>query len=142
MINFKTITQKVQSIFDAGLNDYTITRNAERNADPNVAAKNKGWIGIYRDSIDYNPHTTGSTPWLANVNIRVELQVASFRSGEDAEDKLQDGEKEIMDLLNANKNIGGTVGMTMGYNIKYEYNVESQIYWHASIITLKTEVRI
>ncbi len=141
MINFKNITQAVETIFNDNLNDYTVTRNAERNVDPGLAAKNSGWIGIYRGSIVYDTVSTGASPWLAEVDIKVEVQVASIKSGDDAEDRLQDAEQAVMNVLNDNKTLSGTVTMTVGYTIDYEYNADNAIYWHASIITLKTQVR-
>ena len=143
MINMKDITKGVKKVLDDNLSDYIIERNPKRNDDPNIATQGKGWIGIYRGSLDYDAHTTGSSPWLAHPSVMVEIQAASFLSGADAEDRLQDAEKEIMDVLTANKNLNGTVSMTMGYEVKYEYNEdeEAQIYFHAAIIMIKTEVR-
>jgi len=143
MINMKDITKAVKTILDDNLSDYIIERNPKRNEDPNIAARGKGWIGIYRGGLDYDAYTTGSTPWLAHPSLMVEIQAASLLSGADAEDRLQDAEEEIMDVLTANKNLNGTVSMTMGYEVKYEYNEdeEAQIYFHAAIITIKTEVR-
>jgi len=143
MINMTDITQAVETILNDNLSDYVIQRNPKRNQDANTAARGKGWIGIYRGGLDYDAHTTGSQPWLAHPSVIVEIQAASFLSGDDAEDRLQDAEKEIMDVLTANKKLGNTVNMTMGYDIKYEFNEdeEAQIYFHAAIITIKTEVR-
>lgn len=141
MINYKNITQGVETILNDNLSGYTITRNAERNVDPDIAARGKGWIGIYRGPLNYESHTIGTTPWMAEINIKVEIQVASMKSGDDAEDKLQDAEKEIIDVLTANKKLNNTVDMTNGYEIDYEYNADEQIYHHAAIITIKAEAR-
>jgi len=143
MINMKDITKGVKKVLDDNLSDYIIQRNPKRNNDPNTAAQGKGWIGIYRAGLDYDAHTTGSQPWLAHPSVMVEIQAASFLSGEDAEDRLQDAEQEIMDVLTANKKLDDTVNMTNGYEIKYEFNEdeEAQVYFHAAIITIKTEVR-
>lgn len=148
MINLKTITQAIEAILKAGLSGYTITRNAERNTSLDVAARGNGWIGIYRARVNYSTLTTGR--WLTNIEIDVELQVAHVggRNGNEiAEDKLQDGEKAILDILTANKKLdsgsGPTVDMTNGFQIEYEYNAEEAqgIYHHASIITLLLEVQ-
>jgi len=143
MINMKDITKGVKTVLDDNLSDYIIQRNPKRNDDPNTAAQGKGWIGIYRSGLDYDPYTTGAQPWLAHPSVMVEIQTASFLSGEDAEDRLQDAEKEVMDVLTANKTLNNTVSMTNGYEIKYEFNEdeEAQVYFHAAIITIKAEVR-
>jgi len=143
MINMKDITNGVEKVLNDNLTDYNIERNPRRNQDPNIAAQNKGWIGVYRGGLDYEPYTTGSQPWLAKPSVVVEIQAASFLSGSDAEDRLQDAEKEVMDVLTANKKLNDTVNMTVGYEIKYEINEdeEAQIYFHAAVITIRTEVR-
>ena len=53
------------------------------------------------------------------------------------------GVSYVMDVLTANKKLNDTVNMTVGYEIKYDVNEdeEAQIYFHAAIITIKTEVR-
>jgi hypothetical protein len=141
MINFKLITQAVKSILDGDLSGYTIERNAERNKDPNLAARGKGWINVQRNKIDYEPHTIGATPWRALVETRVEVQVASLQSGENAEDRLEDAVKDVMDVLTDNKKLNDTVATTLGYGITYEYNAEEQIWHHAAVITIRSEVR-
>lgn len=141
MINLSTITAGIETILNANLSGYTIERNPRRNVDPNLAAKGKGWIGIYRGMLSYMPHTTGATPWLATIAARVEIQVASMRSGEDAEDKLQEAETEVMEVLADNLTLNGTVNMTMGYEITYETNEDEQVFYHAALITIKAEVR-
>jgi len=143
MINMKDITSAVETILNDNLSGYIIERNPRRNQDANTAAQGKGWIGIYRGGLDYDAYATGSQPWLAHPSVIVEVQAASMLSGEDAEDKLQDAEKAVMDVLTANKKLNDTVNMTVGYEIKYDVNEdeEAQIYFHAAIITIKTEVR-
>lgn len=142
MINIKLVTQAIEDILNAGLSGYIITRNAERNVDPDLAAQSNGWIGIYRGKVDYESYAIGSTPWKVGIEPIVEVQAASFLSGEDAEDRLQDAEKAVLDVLVANKNLNSTVGMTNGYSIEYEYNNQGkEVYFHAAIITIKAEAR-
>lgn len=80
MIDYAQVTRAIESILKAGLTGYTIKRNPMQNTDPNVAARNKGWIGIYRGPLNYNSHTTGDTPWLADIHPLVEVQAASMTS--------------------------------------------------------------
>lgn len=144
MINFKTITQGVETVLGDNLTGYIITRNAERNEDPSLATGESvsGWIGIYRGQVDYEAHSIGSTPWKALLEVIVEVQAASFLSGDDAEDRLQDAEKAVLDVLASNKTLNGTVDMTNGYSIDYEYNYQGkEVYFHSAIITIKAEAR-
>lgn len=140
MINFKNITQAVETLLNAGLTGsaYTIERNPMRNVDPNRAVD--GWIGIYRGNLIYEPHTTGHG-YLALVEVIVEVQAASHHGGDDAEDKLQDLEKSVIDILKANPQLSDTVQVPMGYEIEYEYNADNEIHFHAAIITIKAGVR-
>ena len=141
MINLKTITQAIETLLNNNLEGYLIERNAERNVDPNKAARGSGWIGIYRGNVKYEPHTTGSTPWRALIELKVEVQRASMQSGADAEDKLEDSVEAVMDVLTANKKLNNTVGTTVGYRIDYEFNSEEKIWHHAGIITITAETR-
>ena len=152
MINLKLITQAVETLLKDNLGEYnsnnnlddgfTIERNAARNSDINIAARGEGWIGIYPARVEYSTLTTAQ--WLANIEIDVELQVAHYNSGDIAEDRLQDGEQAILNVLTANKNLSGTVGMTNGYDINYQYNADVQqgLYHHSAVITIKAEAQV
>lgn len=142
MINLATVTAAVKTLLSAGLTGYYVHRNAERNRDPNVAARGSGWINVTRGRIEYQPRGgMGNTPWLAMIEIRVEIQTASMKSDEDAEDKLQAAEADVLDVLTENKKLGNTVDMTNGYSIAYEYNTQERVWHHAAIITVMAEAR-
>jgi len=142
MLNMKDITTAAKDLLEQNLQDYTIVRNAQRNMDANIAAMGKGWIGVYRGRIDYTPHTVGgNTPYLAEVEVIIEVQAASMESGADAEDRLQDAEQDVLNILNDNKKLSGYVNQNMGYDIEYEFNADETIWHHAAIITARYEVR-
>lgn len=143
IINFKNITQAIETLLNNNTTGtYLIERNHERNGDPNKAMVNNGWIGIYRDSLTYNSHTTGSSPWLVDVAVRIEIQIASMLSSDDCEDKMEDAVNDVLTVLNANKKLSDSVLMTNGFNISYEINAEHrEVWYHAAIITLNAEVR-
>lgn len=139
MINFKDITQAIETLLKASVTGaVTIERNPMRNDDPSRAVA--GWIGIYRGSLSYEPHATGKN-YLAMVDVLVEIQSASHQSGDDAEDKLQDLEKQVIDILNANPTLSGTVHVPFGYEVEYQYNADDEINFHAAIITIHAGVR-
>lgn len=140
MINLSDITKAVEAIIEAAAGNYTITRNEERNSDPNTAVKTDAWIGIYRGSMTYVPYSTGGV-FVVNPKPVVEIQCASFKSGADAEDKLQAVEKIILEALWKNRTLNNTVQSIIGFSITYDYNAADAIYHHAAVIELDTKVR-
>lgn len=142
IIDMGGITKAVEDLINDNLTGYTVTRNKQRNEDPNLAAKGSGWIGIWRGDRSYVPHTTGATPWLVNLDIIIEIQYASWTDADVVEDRLMDAEKEIMDILNDNRTLSGTVLMTGGYSVIDNKNeTEEGVYFQASVITLKAQAR-
>jgi len=141
MINVSDITKTLFDILGDNLEGYEITRNRGLNVDiSQPLVQGHGWIGIYKETMSYEPLTLGGKYMLATIQIKVELQCSSAISGEDAEDKLQTAEKEIMDILIENKTIAGTVDMTMSYDIEYEYNYDIEtIYFNSAVITLELQ---
>jgi hypothetical protein len=152
MINFKAVTEEIKKILDKQTRGYEITRNEERNEDPDRAAvtdeTKKGWIGIYRNKASYDALVSGR--WQALIDVDVEIQVANMQSGEKAEDDLQTAEKEILDVLTkniptssaANKNttLNGRVSQLVDISIRYDFNTAEEIYFHAAVITLTYEI--
>jgi len=147
MINFKQITQANETLFQANLgNDYLIERNPVRPADASKIMRDgkKGWIGIYRGRIKYEPHTTGSTPYMANIEWLNEIQVASTKSREDCEDRLCDAEKEVIDVIETDRKaakMGGYISNIIGYEIDYEMNETETTYYQSALITIRAEQR-
>lgn len=140
MINLSDITRSVEKILQDNLTgEYTIERGRARNTDQNLAATKNGWIGIRRGSVRYSPHTTVN--WHAEVETIVEYQYASLLDTDEAEETHEEGVKAIMDVLTANKTLGGYVHMTIGYDIEYQDNSETKGYWNAAIITVRSEVK-
>ena len=142
MINRSEITKGIETVLKENVTGYLIERNPERNEDPNVAGRDKGWIGIYRGDAEYDPMRIGVTPWRVQLTPRIEIQVASWDSGEECEEKLEFAVKEIITVLNANRTLNGTVNMTVGYTVTDEVNKTVEgVYFQAAIITIKAEVK-
>lgn len=147
MINFKNITQAAETLLKGEVGDsYLIERNPVRPAEPFKIMRDgkKGWIGIYRASIKYDPYSIGSMPWLATIRFTVEIQVVSTASADDCEDKLCDAEKEIIDVFEADRKSGklsGYVSNIVGYDIEYDINENEQTYYQAALITVIAEQR-
>jgi hypothetical protein len=141
MVNFKDITAAIVTLVKAACPTYEVKRNPVRPQAPFASAFKTAWVGVYRDSLDYRTRTLGGSPWLVTVRAIVEVQVASAKSEEDAEDKLCTAEAAVLDALNADKKLGGTVHMTNGYSIAYEINRDDQTYYQSALITIEAEVR-
>ena len=140
MIKFSQITQAVENILKQNTAGYNIQRNAERNHDPNVAAKGNGWINITKGTLDYEAFAIGSKPWQVTVEVKVEIQYA-HNEGWKCEDGLEDAVNEITTLLNSHPTFEGFVSMTTGFRIEYELNEGIKPYHQAAIITFRAEVR-
>ena len=142
IVNYSDITKGIESILLQHLKGYVITRNERKNTDPNVCMEaGTGWIGIYRGPVDYEAHTIGSRPWMASPEPFINLQVVSNLSGDDAEDRLQDAEEEVVNALETDRTLNNTVDYVMGYSMDYEYNDLENIYHHGVNIKIKAQVR-
>ena len=145
MINFKDITTALYDLLVASNTEaktYVITRNSAVNDNPNTATQ--GWIGIYRDGVDYAPHSSGPRPWLATIKIRVEIQSASMAGHEDCEDRLDEMESFVISAIESDRTLGGYVNIITGYSFDYSdaYNPdELEIYFQSSALIITAEVR-
>lgn len=139
MINLKNITEALKNQLIAANTTnktYIITRNAHRNEDINQAVN--GWIGIYRGSVDYEPHSTGPTPWLADISLRIEMQAASIQSAQDCENRLDEIEDFVVSAIESDRTIGGKVLNLIGYGFDYPdyYDETFEVYFQESILTV------
>lgn len=145
MINFRDITKALETQiknYNTDAQPYTIVRNKVENHDPNIAAG--GWIGIYRDSVGYSPHSTGPHPWLTSIDIRIEIQAASIASEEDCEKKLDAIVLFVMQATESDRSIGGYVAIVKEYNIDYDDSFavdQLQTFYQYATITITAEVR-
>jgi hypothetical protein len=71
----------------------------------------------------------------------VEVQVASVKSEEDAEDRLCTAEAAVLAALDADKKLGNTVDMVSGYVVNYDFNQNDKTYYQSALINLEAEVR-
>ncbi len=140
MLNRGDISKALEKVIKDGTEGYTVVRNEPRNEDPSMAAM-KAWVGVYRGRIRYRKLTTGMTPWIAEIEIDVEVQVASMQDGEDVEDKLEAATNEIIGVITASRNIGGTVQTIKEITIEDELNENDTTYYQAAIITIVAEQR-
>lgn len=144
MINMSTVNAAVKTLLDAGLSaDYTILRAPYTNMNPDKTP----WIGIYRGPARYLPGSLGSTAtgkkWKAGNTVRLQVQATSGKSGQQAEERLEEYIGEIMDILLANPTLGGTVGTIISYDLEYSFNDEASesMYYHMATIDINVESR-
>lgn len=140
-INSKAILQAAESILDANLPGYKIERNPVLPQETWAATVQTAWIGIYAGDIEYNSHTVGGSPWLVDFSVMYELQIASFNSWEDAEDRMNDAMNDLIAVLDANQKLNNTVAHTKGYSVRHMVKREEQTYYFGAIITQHTEIR-
>lgn len=142
ILDYGSVTKAIEDLLCQKLTGFIITRNERKNTDPNKClAPSDGWIGIYRGSIVYNSHVIGSRPWLVDPEPFINLQVASLVSGYDAEDRLQDAEKKVVDILESDRTLGNTVHTILRYKMDYEYNSDTEIYFHGVNIHIMAQTR-
>ena len=101
MINASTVMEQIVQWFkdDVKLTGVTIERSEFVNEDPGRATN--GWIGVYRQSVDYDPRNLGVSPnnYHGELSFIVLVQRAVLSSGSDAEDALEENVKDILDRL-------------------------------------------
>jgi hypothetical protein len=101
MINVSTITKQIRDWLDddPALDGFTIERSEFLNEDAGKASQ--GWIGIYRQTVDYDPRNLGISPnnYHGEVTFLIFVQRAVLSSGCDAEDALEKDVKTVLDRL-------------------------------------------
>ena len=141
ILDTSTITKAVENMLKQNLSGYIVERNERKNVDPNQCTLRKGWICVYTDEDLYEAYTIGSKPWKLTSSFFINVQVADARSGARCEEKLKAAIEDIVNILEADRTLGGTVACVMNYRIKYEYNNINNIYFYGANIYPGAEVR-
>lgn len=142
ILDYAAVTKAIEDLLCRKLAGFIVTRNARKNADPNKClAPGEGWVGIYKGPINYVPHVVGNRPWLVDPEPFINIQTASMVSGNDADDRLQDAEKRVVDILESDRTLGGTVHTILGYSMDYEYNSSTEIYFHGVNVHIMAQTR-
>lgn len=143
MINVAEIAKATVEVLKAwpALSD---VKAFERCEYVNVDADRLPWIGVYRGTVDYDPHTMGpgSRSWRAVLQQRIAIQEVDKR-GERAEDKLEQRIQQVLEALIANLNLNGTVDIITSFRREPGY-VETDrdtMYFQSDEIIITAEVR-
>jgi len=84
---------------DPDLKGYRISRAGVVNEDASLARN--GWVGLYRRSVDYDPRNLGvpHNNYEGVLTFNIIVQKAHLRSGEKAEDALEEAVKTVIDRI-------------------------------------------
>lgn len=147
MINFSVITQALETQIEthlaslisdgaAAASRYYVKRSNYING--NVAKT--PWIGIYRGAVSYEPRSIGRSNcnWRATPTIRVVVQAASRKSGEQAEERCEAYTQEVLNGILSDYSIGGTVETITGFNVEptFQEDDNASLHFHMNIITV------
>ena len=144
MINAATIMAQIKQWLqdDINLQGFIITRAEVVNEDAGQAQN--GWIGLYRRSVDYDPRNLGIPPnnFRGRLTFDVMVQRTHLRSGEQAEDTLEEATKMVIDRI---VQVPRTyVDHFSDITVEYTY-IESDrttMYFLAALITMTAEFNI
>jgi hypothetical protein len=94
----------------------------ERSAEPNMTPTEHGWLGVYRDRIDYPPRTLGMGAGYRNQRIRLFLlaQESDPTSGEECEDRLEKLLQNSIGVLLSDPSLKGTVQTLDEFSVLHE----------------------
>ena len=101
MINVATIMEQFRTWLaeDPALDGFTVSRADVVNQDAGLATK--GWIGLYRRNVNYDPRNLGVPPnnYRGSLTFSMIIQKSNLKSGSDAEDDLEVATKAVIDRL-------------------------------------------
>ena len=101
MINVATVMEQILQWLkdDSNLQTFRIERSEFVNEDASLARN--GWIGLYRQSVDYDPRNLGVSPnnYHGELTFLIFVQRATLSSGSDAEDNLELDVKNVLDRI-------------------------------------------
>lgn len=121
-----------------------VERSTYANTSDNVA-KN-GWIGIYPGPVRYEPRTLGRGALNdhATIEIKIIVQAASSKSGEDCETLLEQYTKNVVDAIYSDCTIKGEVDIINGMTVEpiFDENNGPTLYMQNRIIKLSAEKQV
>ena len=143
MIHVNSVTSALQALFaaDAVLVSSAFTVQEGEALNRNV--ERTPWVGIYAGTLAVGPYTLGGVqPWRAELELLLYVQEASHRSGEEATRRLGAAQAAVLDVLNANKTLGGTVTMLSDLQVTpFGRDLEEDTWLFTNEIALKAELR-
>ena len=113
----RAVEQMLNDALDVGQAGVLIERSAEERLTPTP----HGWVGIYRDGIDYPARTLGMGSGYRNQLIRLYLvlQESDPTSGDECEDRLERLLQKVVGVLLSDPSLKGTVQTLDAFTVRY-----------------------
>lgn len=144
MINVSTITEHLLQWLkdDTDMQGVLFSRSEIVNEDPGKATN--GWVGIYRQDVDYDPRNLGIPPnnYEGELTLNIVVQQTHLGSGAEAEDALEELVKKVLDrLVQVPKTyIDHFPDLTVQYT--YLETDRKTMYFQGALITVSAEFSI
>lgn len=139
MIDFSKITKAVEAMLAEApaLAGYVVERSAIENADPARCP----WVGVYRKRLSYTPRRMGAGARNWANDIRVDLVVQASSQADSAEEQLEAQIKDVLDIVESDRTLRGTVRMILGYEIEYfiREDATEDVFFQRAVITITAE---
>lgn len=99
----------------------------ERSCEPRLSPTTHGWVGVYRDRIDYPSRALGMGSGYRNQMIRLFLlvQETDLTSGTECEDRLEELLQKVIGVLLSDPSLKGTVATLDEFSVRHESYEES-----------------
>lgn len=139
MIDFSKITKATEAILREAptLQSWTIERSVLENADPGRCP----WAGVYRQRVGYTPRRMGqgARNWANEIKLLIKVQASS--QVDSAEEQLESQVKEVLDVIETDRTLRGTVRMILGYDVEYFINEQAteDTFFQQAVITITAE---
>lgn len=119
--NVSEITRAIESMLNAAPDVGQAGVLIERSAEERVTPTAHGWVGIYRDSIEYPLRTLGMGAGYRNQLIRpyLVLQETDPTSGAECEDRLEALLQKVVGVLLSDPSLKGTVQTLDAFTVTY-----------------------
>jgi hypothetical protein len=143
MIHVNSVTAALYSLLssDAVLvsSGFTIEEGEALNRNVHRAP----WVGLYSGPWALGAHVIGGPqPWRAELELLLYVQEASHLSGQDATQRLSRAQAAVLEVLNADRTLGGTVSVLTGLAVTpYRRDLEQDSWLFTNEIALKAELR-
>ena len=100
------------------------------------------WVGLYYGTMTLGPHTLGvNRPWKADLELLLYVQEGSHRSGQEATRLLGAAQSRVLDVLDSNKTLDGSVQMMTDLAVTpFQRDLEENTWLFTNEIALKAEL--